>query len=109
MATFVAAAVIVGGMAYWHRASGQPANATPDVSMPSAVNTVDDPSSRPRSATRNMSALNKVHRVGGELKVSDKNVANSPYSKSVFAIDQDLEAQAAKIVHAPTIDELLNR
>lgn len=108
-AEFAVAAAIVGGMAYWNRAMGGPADAKPDVTLPSALNTPHDPSARPRSAQRDTHSLAKFHRVNGEIKASPYNVANSPHSQSIYKIDPALEHESARIVHAPTIDELLNR
>ncbi len=110
MATlFATAMTIIGGMTYWNRAMGQPADAKPDVDRPSMLSAPDEPSSRPRSAQRNTGQLNKFHRVAGEIRVSDKNVANSPYVQSIYKIDPDLEFEASRIVHAPTIEEMTNR
>lgn len=108
MTTIAAAALIIGGMTYWNRATGQPADAKPDVMNPSEVSNEDNPSSRPRAAQRNIGYLNKFHRVAGEIRVSDKNVANDPYKVSIFKIDPDLEYEASRIQHAPTIEELTN-
>lgn len=109
MATFAAAAAIIGGMAYWNRAMGGPADAKPDVTLPEHLSTHDDPSSRPRSTQRDTAYLANYHRVDGEIKASPYKVANSQHAVSVFRIDPALERESARIVHAPTIDELLNR
>jgi hypothetical protein len=106
---FAAAVTIIGGMTYWNRAMGQPADAKPDVDRPSLLNSTDEPSNRPRSAQRSTGQLQRFHRVGGEIKASDKNVANSPYVQSIFKIDPALEYEASKIRAAPDIDEMLNK
>lgn len=108
-ALFATAVTIIGGMTYWNRAMGQPADAKPDVDRPSMLNAPDEPSNRPRSAQRSTGQLNKFHRVAGEIRASDKNVANSPYVQSIYKIDPDLEYEAARIVHAPTVEEMLNK
>jgi hypothetical protein len=108
-AEFAVAAAIIGGMAYWNRSMGGPADPTPDSRFPEYPSTLDDPSSRPRSAARDTHSLAKFHRVGGEIKASPYNVANSPHSQSIYKIDPALEREAARITLAPSIDELMNR
>ena len=102
----LAAAGIIGGVTYFHRASGQKAN--PDlVNIQQEGNAFDQ--SRPSRQYATMSFVNRFSRSNGELIVSPTNAANNPNLKSVHAVDPDLEFLAARIRHAPPIEEFYNK
>lgn len=106
MATAVAAALILGGLTYFHRASGQKAN--PDLQNVREGGNAHD-QSRPSKQYATISFMQRLARANGEVVVSPVNAANNPNLKSIHAVDEELEAFAARIRHAPPIEEFYNR
>jgi len=102
----LAAAGIIGGVTYFHRASGQKAN--PDLTNIREDGNAHD-QSRPAKQYATMNFINRFSRTNGEIIVSPTNAANNPNLKSIHAIDPELEFLAARIKHAPPIEEFYNK
>jgi len=102
----LAAASIIGGVTYFHRASGQKASA--DLTEVRDTGNAHD-QSRPQRQYATMSFVNRLARVNDEIVVASTNAANNPNYKSVYSTDPELEFLAARIKHAPPVEEFYNR
>lgn len=102
----LAAAGIIGGVTYFHRASGQKASA--DLTNIQETGNPHE-QERPRKQYATMSFVNRFARVNDEIVVAPTNAANNPNYKSIYATDPELEFFAARVRHAPPIEEFYNK
>lgn len=102
----VAAAAIIGGLSYFHRATGQKAN--PDLTNIQEEGHAHE-NGRPQRQYATMSFMNRFARANGEVVVTQTNAANNPNLKSIHAVDPELEFLARRIRHAPPIEEFFNK